>query len=123
MDHRARLIRGMAHNKETKNTEEVQKEMIEIAEKQMTNAEWLKAERAVSLTNEQIMGLKAYLDMAQKRWSEDRDSIYKFASQRNDDGTLTHPKATKVIADMDEIEYNARAAVNRLINEIKGEKK
>ena len=96
--------------------------MIEIAEKQMTHGEWLKAERAVSLTNEQIIGLKSFIDMAQKRWCEDRDTIYEIASQRNADGTLKHPKATRVIADMDEIEYNARAAVNRLFDELKGAK-
>lgn len=122
MDHRARLIRGMAHNKETKNTEEVQKEMIEIAEKQMTNEEWLKAERAVSLTNEQIIGLKSFMDMARKRWDEDRNTIYEMASVREKDGSLKHPNATKIIANMDEIEYNARAAVNRLFDELKGEK-
>lgn len=122
MDHRARLIRGMAHIKKTKNTEEVQKEMIEIAEKQMTNEEWLKAERAVSLTNEQIIGLKSFMDMARKRWDEDRNTIYEMASEREKDGSLKHPKATKIIANMDEIEYNARAAVNRLFDEVKGVK-
>ena len=96
--------------------------MIEIAEKQMTNEEWLKAERAVSLTNEQIIGLKSFMDMARKRWDEDRNTIYEMASEREKDGSLKHPKATKIIANMDEIEYNARAAVNRLFDEVKGVK-
>jgi len=122
MAHRARLIRGMAHEKETKKTKEVQTEMIEIAEKQMTDGEWMKAERAVSLTNEQIIGLKGFMDMARKRWDEDRNTIYEMASEREKDGSLKHPKATKVLADMDEIEYNARAAVNKLFNEVKGDR-
>ncbi len=121
MDHRARLIRGMAREKETKKEKEVQTEMIEIAEKQMTYGEWMKAERAVSLTNEQILGLKGFVEMAQKRWDEDRDTICRMASERNNDGSLKHPKATKVIADLDEIEYNARTAVNRLMKEVKGD--
>lgn len=97
--------------------------MIEIAEKQMTHGEWMKAERAVSLTNEQIIGLKTYIDMTQKEWGQERDTIYSMASERKEDGTLKHPKATKILAEMDEIEYNAKTAVNRIFDEIRGNEK
>ena len=114
MDHRARLIRGMAHHKKTKKEKEVQTEMIEVAEKQMTTREWMKAERAVSLTNEQILGLKGYMRLSKREWDESRQGIYELASMRNKDGSLKYPKASQAVADMDEIEYQARAALVRL---------
>lgn len=88
--------------------------MIEIAEKQMTNDEWLKAERAVMLTNEQIMGLGVYYDFTKESWEEKRRGMFDLSKEIDDNGALKYPGASKAVADMDEMEYQARIALKRL---------
>lgn len=91
--------------------------MIEIIlqeGKTQTGAEWLKAERAVTLTNEQIIGIKAYFDLSQREWLETRNTFVGMAAEYNKDGSLKYPKASRIVADMDDVEEQARAAVNRL---------
>ncbi len=112
MDHRARLLRGMAREKKTKKEKEVQTEMIEVSEK--NNDEWLKAERAVMLTNEQILGIQAYYDLSKKDWAQARSDVYDLSRIKNKDGSLKYPKASKAVADMDEMEYQTREAIKRM---------
>ena len=90
--------------------------MIELSEKEqeMSTTEWMRAERAVSLTNEQIVNLKAYFDLTQDRWVEKRAEIMELAKVRNADGSLAFPRATKALNGMDEIESKARAGINRI---------
>ena len=88
--------------------------MIEIAEKQMNNDEWLKAERAVMLTNEQIMGLGVYYDFTKESWEEKRRGMFDLSKEKDDNGVLKYPGASKAVADMDEMEYQARIALKRL---------
>ena len=89
-------------------------ELIPHEERTLTGAEWLKAERAVTLTNEQILGIKAYFDLSQREWLESRDAFVTMAAEHNEDGSVKYPKASKVVADMDEIEGHARAGINRI---------